>query len=263
MYLSNTSLSRFIQCPTYGYYKYILGIQKKKELTSTNTNIAFGQLIHHALEVYGREKNLDTAVKSLYANPLVQNLSSTGKKNILTADILVRKETMFLKTMDIVAVEKPFEFRLGENYWIGRWDAVIKNNGLNYVMEYKTTGSNDFQIRPNNQLISYYVGAREYFENVGGVYVNVMQADDQAIQTFFVRPTPDEVQEWKEETLWLMKEIANYINLNIYPKNERTCHIYNRACEYLPLCTSFGKVREALMNSIYEKHKRRRLNEAE
>ena len=264
MYLSNTSLSKFIQCPAYGFYKYILNIRKKKEFSgNSNSNTAFGQIIHHAFEVYGREKDLEKAIKSIYDNPLSQSLSHSSKKNILTADVLVRKGVMMTKGMDIIEVEKPFKFQLGENYWIGRWDAIVKDNGLIYVMEYKTTGSNEFQIRPNSQVISYYVGAREYFENVGGVYVYVMQADNQEIKNFFVRPTPNEIQEWKEETIWLMKQVTNYINLNIYPKNERACHQYNRECEYLPLCKSFGKVRENLMNSMYEKFERRNLDEVE
>ena len=262
MYLSNSSLSAFVKCPAYGMFKYVLNLSKKESKSlSSNSNILFGSVVHKALEVYGQTNSLEKAIENLYTNPQALSLSSNSKKSLAAADVLVRKEIRILEPFHIVDVEKDFKFQLGEHSWIGRWDLVIKDKGLTYLVDYKTTGDNEFQLRPNNQIISYFVGASSYFKNLGGVYIHVLRASDCTIQPFFIRPSPSEIDEWKDDTIWQMKQISSYVDLGIFPKNPASCNLYRRPCEYLPLCRSFGKVREALIKSEYVKEERRQLNE--
>lgn len=148
----------------------------------------------------------------------------------------------------ILEVEKDFQFPVGEHHWVGRWDSIIEDKGLVYVLDYKTTGDADFQLRPNNQILSYYIGASKYFgASLGGVYIHVLRASDCTIQPFYIKPTPKEVDEWKDDIIWQMKQVESYINSGIFPKNPASCNLYRRPCEYLPLCQSFGKVRDSLI----------------
>ncbi|MCK4522062.1 MAG: PD-(D/E)XK nuclease family protein [Nanoarchaeota archaeon] len=262
MYLSNSSLSAFVKCPAYGMYKYILKLTKK---TSANPNrdALFGTIVHRALKIYGDTQSPEEAIKSIYSDPEGQFLSAHSKKSLAVADILARKEIRILQGYNIKEVEKDFQFPVGEHFWVGRWDSIIEDKGLVYVIDYKTTGDAEFQLRPNSQILSYYVGASKYFKNLGGVYIHVLRASDCTIQSFYIKPSFSEVEEWKDDTIWQMKQISSYIDLGIFPKNPASCNLYRRPCEYLPLCQSFGKVREVLMQNDYVKQDRRCLNEAE
>lgn len=262
MYLSKTSLSRFVKCPAYGYYKYILQLVKKESSQKGNQDFIFGSLVHKALQVYCETKDVSKAIETLYTDP-EGSLLISSMKNLSTADVLVRKEINNLKDFEILETEKDFHFSLGEHFWVGKWDAIIKDKGLIYVLDYKTTGDREFQLRPNDQIVSYFVGARKSFDSIGGVYIHVLRAFDQTTQLFFIRPSQNEIDEWMEDTLWKMKQITSYINLGIYPKNPASCNLYRRHCEYLPLCQSFGKTREIIMKTEYIKQNRRCLDEVE
>lgn len=260
MYLSNTSLTRFLRCPQYGYYKYILQLEKDREGGGNiGSSLAFGQVVHKALEDYGKGGDKDKVINGIYSHPDSRYL--TGKKNLMAADVLVRKEIQVLEKYDIVGVEESFQFTLGNHFWIGRWDSVVKDNGLVYVIDYKTTMDNEFNLRPNDQIVSYYIGATEKYGDVGGVYIHLLRVADGSVNIFLVRPTKDEVWEWRDEKLFQLKQIEDYINRGIFPKNPSSCHMYGRACEYLPLCQAFGKTRDILIKTQYKKVERRGLNE--
>ena len=252
MRLSNSMLSAFIRCPTYGMYRYIHRLFRKG---TKDINTAFGRIVHEGLRVFGETGSLDKAIESVRSNPDGSVLSTRSNKSLSVAEVLIRKEVRILEGFDrIVEVEKDFHFPIATHLWMGRWDAIVEDKGLLYVLDYKTTGDSEFQLRPNNQIVSYYIGAqKEFGSQLGGVYIHVLRASDCNIQIFYVKPTPREIEEWENEVIWQAREIESYINLGVFPKNPTFCNLYGRRCEYLPLCQSFGEARQSIMRTEYER----------
>jgi hypothetical protein len=262
--VSSSTIESFLKCPAYLYWHYIEKIQKKPE-EGKKPNLAtnFGTLVHKALEIYANEASLKSALDFL--DEQSSRFQNGTFKNIDVAKVLVRKEVHNLEEYDLIEPEKDFSFQIGNHFWIGRFDLVAKKNNLIYIIDYKTTGDNNFQIRPNNQILSYFVGAKKVFKEneIGGIIIHLLKANTQEIQNYLIQPTFDEIEEWKDDTIFTLNNIEKCITTGIFPKIPYNCHQYNRACEYLPLCQSFGRVRASLIKTDYEKVSRRGLYEME
>ena len=262
MIVSSNTVENYLKCPTFFYLTYVERIRKiPTEGKGESLATSFGTLVHKALEIYQKENSLEKALEFIDSKSL--EFKNGTHKNLNVAKILVRKEVKNLESFELLESEKAFEFKLGNHKWIGRFDLVARKNGLLFVVDYKTTGDNNFQIRPNNQVLSYFVAANEIFrkEEVGGVYIHLLKANTQDIQNYLITPNFDEVKEWKNETLYILNEMERSINLGSFAKNPRSCFNFGRSCEFLPLCQSFGRVRESLLNSMYEKSERRSLSD--
>ena len=121
-----------------------------------------------------------------------------------------------------------------------KFDSLYKPSNSTYVGEVKTTNRWFLHTDPNDQFISYYIGAKRKYPRLQGVYI--FNFDPEKVDvggTIFV-PSQFKIDEWLEET----KVAADYFQLCIdketFPKNPAGCFIYGKQypCDFLDLCTS-------------------------
>ncbi|RLG67617.1 hypothetical protein DRN93_04195 [archaeon] len=246
MKVRSTVVADFLTCPRKAYYAYELGL---KRLGPPDPHLFFGQVVHSAIKVL-HEEGLESALKLIDSVDWGDIHHAVKSRDV--AKSLLRVYAGASPKMKIVALEKEFVVKVGSHDWIGRFDGIAEIGGLKYVMEHKTTQGWSFQVKPNNQLIAYFLGGRRWYKDVQGVVVNLLNAKAVAVRRIVVTYGEDEIEEWQENMKAVLAYYKRCRTSGVFPRNPGACTMWFRECEFYPLCTSFGATRDALMESLYE-----------
>ena len=256
MIVSTNAVETYLRCPVRFYFTYVKRIEPvPSDDGKKSIALEFGVALHEALRTYFSDGE-EMAIRRL------EDFELTGRvKSLSTAKILLRKEIQNLKGFTPIVWEKPFRIPLMGHTWIGRFDLIATKDGVPFVIDFKTTTDGEFQIRPNNQVMSYWLAAKNLYSDVGGVYVHLLKASTQTVINYLVTPTYDEEMEWLDETSTILNQMERSIRLEEWTKNPKGCWMWGRPCEFLPLCQSFGRVRESLLKNLYRPSERRSIYE--
>lgn len=230
MIVRSSFFSEMKLCLMRAHCMYDLGLRKAG--VRRNPDLAFGSLIHKAIELF-HKRGRDSASAYIYNATLPPH----GKKTLATAAALVN---MYIssKPPKLLVAEKDFTFKIGRHTWKGRFDGIVKINGAFYVVEHKTTSPYYLLMKPNDQFISYWAGARTYFPEVAGVLINSLDPTRIEVNRFLITFNEDELERWREETKLFLSFYTLCTTKGIFPKTPSACKAYGRDCPYLPLCTS-------------------------
>jgi hypothetical protein len=239
---SSYTLARF--CERAFYYKYILGLEPN---VVKRNDLYFGTALHSAVHNFHSGKDPMEPWDSY--NPQM----STKEKNPHVGRVLTK---MYAKNpLNIVETEKPFEFFIGKHKWKGRFDGIVELSNSLYVAEHKTTKWGYRQIKPNDQLISYVLGGRVYYQGIDSTLVNVFNVSKMTIERKPVSFTKEEIDDWLSEVKIFLSYLTRCIHTGIYPKSTN-CYPYNHECEYKCICNSHNSepiIRRAF--HVNEEHK--------
>ncbi len=155
---SATALDAYLDCPLEFYYRYVLGLGKKEEITGEVERADVGKFVHRVLSAYfSRRLNrvlkeadidleeMDRLIDDLFGREYGDN--PTGAAYLLQAQIkkhlrdYLRRYRIPLvreKKVTIIAVEEPIEATLNSRKLRGRLDVVEKRDGKLYIVDYKS-----------------------------------------------------------------------------------------------------------------------------
>lgn len=210
-----------------------------------NPDLFFGSAVHKAIELY-HKKGKDEAVEYLMG----LDFPSHGVKCKTNAITLLNMYEAS-KPPKLLVAEKNFTFRIGRHEWRGRFDGIAKVNGALYVIEHKTTKPYYLQFKPNDQFISYWMGARVYFSDVAGVLVNSLDPQRLEVNRYLVSFNTDELEQWREETKLLLSFYSLCSTKGVFPKTPSACKAFGRDCPYLPLCKADSSQKQLIINRCY------------
>ncbi len=152
---SPNMLKTFVLCPKKFEFKYIKGISMpvNDEIFETGKNI------HALASYYLRKENIDKMEASLNPNEKIlwnylKGLNYLGYECINT--------------------EYNLAVKIGNHFFGGRLDALVKNNGKYYILDYKT-GSIPKNAAFDFQTMIYLLCVRKFFktDNVSFVYLDL------------------------------------------------------------------------------------------
>jgi hypothetical protein len=197
-------LKTFDMCPKKFEFKYVKGISMpvNDEIFETGKNI------HALASYYLRNENIDNMESSLNANEV---------------ELWKYLKNIKYFSYDYINSEYNLAVKIGEHFFGGRLDALMKNSSKYYILDYKTGGA------PKNykydfQTIVYLLAVSEFFKtnNVEFVYIDLRNKCEVSIELNDLL-----VKEYKEKLL----TIANLIDKNEFETKEKNC-----PCEYNLIC---------------------------
>lgn len=263
----NSMLSTFQRCPRRAFYQYYLN----RALDAKNYPIQFGVAYHRFREVLERayinvvkkgDEDLKAVKDDLFDLAWNAALKVEGgfndpppehrKSYLHTTRLLESCEIAFenwreeksVGNMDILFPEQPFELELpnGEAY-TGKVDQILLWNDEVWVRDFKTTSrmgrtySDNFD--PNNQFTGYVWGASKLSgRQVKGVIVEVCyntKTKGPEFHQFLSTRTPEQVEEWVEETMYEIEVARQYEDDSMFPKRTTACNDYG-GCNYRDAC---------------------------
>ena len=202
---SPNMLKTYEKCPKKYFFKYI-----KRLSMPVNDNIfTLGKNIHAIASYYLKNENIDKMEQSLYEAE--------------------RAIWSYLKNMnyfkyECIDSEYSLSIKLGNNFFGGRLDALMKNNNTYYILDYKT-GAAPKNAVEDFQTIIYLLCVNRLFKtnNVIFVYIDLKNRCDVKIEL-----NENLIKNYEDKLLNIEAKISKCE----YTASKKGCH----TCEYRKIC---------------------------
>lgn len=201
---SPNMLKTYELCPRKFYLRYVKNIS----MPVNDDIFEFGKNIHALASYYLRGENIDKMESSL----------SEREKEVWK----YLKEIQYF-SFEVVNTEYNLALRLGESFFGGRIDALVKNGDEYYILDYKT-GSVPKGAKYDFQTMIYILAVRAFFktDRVNFVYIDLKNKEEVKIKA-----SSELVEEYKQRLI----SVVSKINSEDVPFKKQDCN-----CEYSCVC---------------------------
>jgi len=208
---SPNMLKTFQECPRKFDFKYLQNIQ----MPVNDEIFEFGKNIHALASYYLKGEFIDKMEKSL-----------TAKESEVWEYLKSSKYFGY----DVINAEYNLAVKIGEHFFGGRLDALVKSGDKYYILDYKT-GSVPKNAKYDYQTIIYTLCVKEFFRtnDVTFVYLDLKHREE------FVLPFSQDMEEdYKKRLL----EISNKIDAFERAQKKQECINMDNtySCEYSIIC---------------------------
>lgn len=271
----NTSLELLRACPRKYYLHNIMGLRPSGE----SVHLTFGILYHGALEQYdhaiaqGQARREATITAVRWA--LRESWGWVSDHKVKDRQSLVRAVVSYIeeykadtaKTVVLAngraavelscRVEIPLDNPWGEPYLLcGHLDKLAEFADATWIFDKKTTTRTlgaDYmsQFKPSGQMMQYtFMGKVVWNEPIVGVMIEAvqLQAHGDTFLRFPVKYTEGQLNEWLDNTKFLIKMAEQYARAGFWPMHTAACHHYG-GCPFRELCGRDPSVRDAFMRN--------------
>lgn len=208
--ISPVMMKLFLSCPFKFYLKYIEGVSAP----ALDKNFITGKKIHALASYYLQKIDISDFLNSL------SEKESAYFNNLINCKYF---------NYEMVATEKNISLKLGQ-FWIGgRIDAIVKDDGNYYILDYKTGGVSD-DMTYDAQTMVYMLACREFykqFESLSFVYIDLKNNKEVVIPL-----TSDLKKEYETKILEICDNITNFSRQKF--KKRPDC-----SCEYQKICVNY------------------------
>jgi len=201
---SPNMLKTYLLCPKKFYFKYVKNIS----MPVNDEIFELGKNIHAIASYYLKKENIDKMEKFL----------SEREKSIW--EYLKNLEYF---SYEFVNAEYNLSFRIGDYFFSGRLDALVKKQDEYYIIDYKT-GSAPKNAKYDFQTIIYLLAVRAFFktDKVNFVYIDLKNKTDIKIKL-----ESELISEYEKK----LSDIVLKIKTEDFSKIQKDCR-----CEYNIIC---------------------------
>ncbi|MBR2431106.1 PD-(D/E)XK nuclease family protein [bacterium] len=201
---SPNMLKTYLLCPKKFYFKYVKNIS----MPVNDEIFELGKNIHAIASYYLKKENIDKMEKFL----------SEREKYIW--EYLKNLEYF---SYEFVNAEYNLSFRIGDYFFSGRLDALVKKQDEYYIIDYKT-GSAPKNAKYDFQTIIYLLAVRAFFktDKVNFVYIDLKNKTDIKIKL-----ESELISEYEKK----LSDIVLKIKTEDFSKIQKDCR-----CEYNIIC---------------------------
>jgi len=149
-------------------------------------------------------------------------------------------------TWTIEATETPFAKVLFESevqdiriIIQGKADLIATTaQGIPVIVDHKVVSQNRAHYERDNQILLYCwaMERRDFIINQLGKQ-KTLPAKDKFRRLYF-NVTDNQINEWKEATIWKALELTRYYELNYYPHRYSSCNFQGRKCVFYEVCNT-------------------------
>ena len=274
----STSLGVLKECP----WKYFLSIICGWESKAPKPALEFGIQYHAAMELFdkllaegaSRNEALKQVVQCAgWKGNFVPEGDSSRTQQTLVRTIVWHIENYSSSKVSTVilsdgspAVElsfkMPFFSANGYDFLLaGHIDRLVEYSNSLWFLDYKTTKLSlnpkyFAQYTPDNQMDLYTLASQVVFETpcAGGIVdaaqlgVNFTRFKRQEITR-----TPEQIDEWVEDTRLWISLAENFASIRQWPKNEKSCDKYGGCPFRESVCSKSPSVRETFLKTSFKR----------
>ena len=201
---SPNMLKTYEICPKKYYFRYIKNIS----MPVNDEIFELGKNIHAMASYYLRKEYIDKL-----------ELALDEREKIIWNYL----KTIEYFSYEVINTEYNLSVKIGEYFFGGRLDALVKKDNTYYILDYKT-GSAPKNAKYDFQTMIYLLAVQKFFEtnNVIFVYLDLKNKSEVKIKL-----TDELINEYKEKLLTVTKKIKE----DEFIKNKTDCK-----CEYNIIC---------------------------
>lgn len=202
---SPNMLKTYERCPKRYYFRYVKGLSMPVDEDA----FLLGKNIHALAAYYLKGENIDNMLKSL---------------NSQEAEIWNYLINLKYFKYEVINAEYTLSVKIGNTFFGGRLDALVKNDGHYYILDYKT-GSAPKNAASDFQTMIYLLGVNKFFKtsDVSFVYIDLKNKSDVRVDF-----SEDLISEYESK----LSEISSKIEKECFNPSKKDC-IH---CEYGKIC---------------------------
>ena len=202
--ISPNMLKTFSDCPRKYDFKYLQNIS----MPVNDEIFEFGKNIHALASYYLKKENIDNMEKALSPKELEVWLSLKSSEYF---------------GYEVVGTEYNLAVKIGKHFFGGRIDAIVRNNGKYFILDYKT-GSAPKNAKYDYQTMIYILCVADFFKtkDISFIYIDLKNKQEVTITL-----NPDLEKEYRTKLTEITAEIDSFESA---PKKN------NCKCEYSKIC---------------------------
>ena len=201
---SPNMLKTFQQCERKFFFRYV------KNISMPVNDLFFesGKNIHALASYYLKKENMD---------------KMEGSLNDKESEVWRFLKEIKYFSYEFVAAEYNLSVKIGDYFFGGRIDAIVKNNDEYFILDYKT-GEVTKNPKFDYQTMIYIMAVKEFFksERINFVYIDLKNKEEVKIQY-----TDELGNEYKSRLI----KVVEKINSNELSEKKTDC-----SCEYSSIC---------------------------
>ncbi|MBO5739308.1 PD-(D/E)XK nuclease family protein [bacterium] len=201
---SPNMLKTFANCPKKFYFRYVKNIS----MPVSEDIFELGKNIHALASYYLRKENLSKLEAGLNEREL---------------SIWNYLKTITYFSYETVNTEYNLSVKLGNYFFGGRIDALVKDKDVYYILDYKT-GTPPANPKYDYQTMIYLMAVRTFFNTNKIVFVYIDLKTREEVKVVL---TSELIEEYETRLI----NIAQNINDDIFDKKQNKC-----ICEYSKIC---------------------------
>ena len=284
--LSHSSVSVYKSCPMRWKWRYQDGLKPKR----TAPQLTLGQVLHKAFDLHFSNTPTHEILKFMTSryNEEIPKASAEDHEQLILDHKTVLG--MFLNypnknlNFDEIKSEMEFSTRIDNLRGVtfrGRVDGLVKQQGVWWLREVKTTGSSIKQFEQRAQTSSQATGYISSMHKVTGLAIEGcmydcirkpllrkrVSEDSQAFadriyldyqdrskqKTYFTRyytyRTPVDLKRWEDDMVNIVRQIRKSQRHDCFYRNTDNCYMYNSECPYKKIC--FQETPDPLVMELY------------
>jgi len=260
--IDSSVLNAFEKCPTLMKYQYVdnLRLKGKKE-----TALEKGDLEHVGLKHYyramketrnwdkAREIGLDKILKYIEAGKV--SLSKEDIDDVTMAFIGYVEFYRFERWVPL-EVERPFRVVIYEDddlrvIFQGKIDLIVDTGQISVPVDHKTESRRTEPIELNNQFMAYCYAAKSNNLIVNKIgFQKSLKAEDKFYRRM-LSYEDDVLEEWKDETIFKIRELLGYAEINYFPHRYTSCQDKYGKCIFHNVCHIGREARDMKLKSEF------------
>lgn len=238
---------------------YCRMIRSKVSVLSDNTALHFGQALHLGVQSYLQYGDVDKASRTAqdYFAPYYKETDEKRTPHKLAVLMDAYAVVTNYQDYEVLEVEKGLIHPLKDDImYCGRLDLIVRERYSGHVLIWDIKSTWDvlsYIVRPHDQFTGYWWLASEQLTFHGlvvdliGVYKTkpargvrgewlTNKTPHDALVRYITERSPEEVERWKQDTLFYIDLLKRCAQTGIYPKNSLSCRAYQKYCDYLIVC---------------------------
>lgn len=254
-------LNTFEKCPTLGKYQYV---DNYKPRGRKATALERGDLLHIPMKHYYAQKKegveWSLAVKFAtdkllkYAPKL--GLADKDIELVMTSFISYCEFYRF-ETWTVIEIEKPFRLVVYEDSELriilqGRIDLVVDTGQVIAPVDHKSESRRADAIELSNQFMAYCYAAKSNRIIINKIGLQTSLSASEKFYRTMLSYEDDNLEEWREELIFKVREILGYAEVNWFPHRYSSCQDKYGKCMFHDVCRTHRAARYIKLNSQFE-----------
>lgn len=261
--------------------KYQYAFMQNREEQAPQIQFEKGELIHLGLEFYYKSRQVKYKWEEngiTHAHVVQQSIDFMRKRAVeMHTDVEELEDVIriFIEYCshyhndgwdDIISVEKVASKVLYEDsslilMYEGKVDLIVGLNisGQRYPIpvDHKSYSRKYPVSDMNNQFLGYvWLMDSNYIEiNLIGFQTSVKPSDKFIRELLYY--SPERINEWKDNTIFSLRQAIAYIDNNLFPMNLTSCNgMYNKGCQFRQVCQSNLNDRQDKLIQLYQEREK-------
>ena len=259
--IDSSVLNAFEKCPTLMKYQYIDNLRLKGAKAKA---LEKGDLLHIPLKHYYAKKKEGMEWSEAVEFAKIKLLKYAPKLSLEPKEVTEVMTTFMsycefyqFERWEIVEIERPFRIIIYEDKDLriilqGRIDLMVDTGQIIAPVDHKSESRRSEAVANSNQFLAYCYAAKSNNILINKIGFQSSLAASEKYYRTLLSYEDDNLEEWRDETVFKVRELMGYAEVNWFPHRYASCQDKYGKCVFHDVCHTHRAAREIRLMSQFE-----------